>query len=341
MSNTKITEEECRILQNHIKTTKHRLVRNKSQAILIHEQGLKSEAISGIVGSSPRSIRRWLADWRTHRLSSIFTGHMGNTNAAKLTPEQRDEIQQVLQSPPSDFGLPKEFWDVPQLKQYTDTNFETVYESDRSYHYLLQFSNLSFKYPDTFDLKRDETAIAQRMKEIHQEIKPLLHRADWEVFTSDEVRIEQEAEIRRAWLQKGRRTIVKVNRKKESQSYIGFLNQTTFDCELFEMPWQKSSEVIKAFQLFLAKHPDKQIAIIWDNAPFHKSNEIRAALRRGRLLERVHLIPMPPYAPDHNPIEHVWNTTKQHIANIQYESFEETKAAFSEFIGSRKFKYAI
>ena len=50
---------------------------------------------------------------------------------------------------------------------------------------------------------------------------------------------------------------------------------------------------------------------------------------------------MPPYAPDNNPIEHVWNTTKQHIANIQHTTFMETKQAFSQFIKTRKFEYAI
>jgi transposase len=49
---------------------------------------------------------------------------------------------------------------------------------------------------------------------------------------------------------------------------------------------------------------------------------------------------MPPYAPDNNPIEHVWNTAKQHIANIQHETFAQTKQAFSDFVASRLFNYS-
>ena len=98
---------------------------------------------------------------------------------------------------------------------------------------------------------------------------------------------------------------------------------------------------MKAFGQFLTNHPDKQIAIIWDNAAFHRGREIRAALAKGQLLERVHLIPMPPYAPDHNPIEHVWNTAKQAVANIQRGSFEQTKKAFTDYIAARQFKYAL
>lgn len=145
---------------------------------------------------------------------------------------------------------------------------------------------------------------------------PLLANKDCEVFAVDEVRMDQEAIIRKAWLQKGERTIVEVNRNKESQSYIGFRNQKTFSCEAYEMPWQNSTAVLKVCERFLKVHPTKQIVLVWDNAPFHKSNAIREALAKGKLLERVYLIPMPPYAPDHNPIEHVWNTAKQAIANV-------------------------
>jgi transposase len=49
---------------------------------------------------------------------------------------------------------------------------------------------------------------------------------------------------------------------------------------------------------------------------------------------------MPPYAPDENPIEHVWNTAKQKVANIQHETFNETKLAFANLITSQKFKYS-
>jgi hypothetical protein len=45
---------------------------------------------------------------------------------------------------------------------------------------------------------------------------------------------------------------------------------------------------------FLKEYPDKKICIVWDNAGFHKGKEIRKALQTGGLLERVHLIPMPP-----------------------------------------------
>lgn len=274
-------------------------------------------------------------------MASIFSGHEYNQNASKLTKKQKQEIKDALMNPPSEYGIPKEFWDVPSLKKYVSATFDTVYESDQSYHFLLAFSDLSFKYPDTFDRRRDEEMIQRRMQEIRQEIIPLLKNPAWEVFASDEVRIELEAITRRAWLKKGERTIVKVNRKREAQSYIGFLNQKSFQCHLHELSWQNQDEVLKAFEAFLKNYPDKRICIIWDNAGFHKGQKIRDALKHGGLLERVHLIPMPPYAPDYNPIEHVWNETKGSGANKQRTDLETTKTDFRAYVEGRKFKYQI
>lgn len=340
MVKTKITDEEKAILKQYMKSSPLVLMRFKSQAILLASKHLCDEDIADILDRTPRTITLWRRSWNNYRLASIFSGHADNSNAAKLTCEQKQAVAIALSQPPSDYGLPQEFWDVPHLKTYVKATFDVEYQSDRSYRFLLTFSNLSFKYPDTFDRRRDDVLVVERMAEIRAEIAPLLEDDTWEVFASDEVKMQQEAIIRRAWLQKGQRTIIKVNRDQKSQSYIGFLNQKNSQCSIYEMPWQNSVEVIKAMELFLSDNPTKKIAIVWDNASFHRSEYIRDHLGEGKLMERVRLIAMPPYAPDENPIEHVWNTSKQAVSNLQKSSFKETKQAFSDFVANRPFSYS-
>lgn len=334
-----INPEERTLLKQYLKTSPLVLIRSKAQAVLMHEKGMVLKDVGDILSRDRRTVSGWLADWDARRMASMFTGHAGNENAAKLTKQQKQEVKEVLGKPPSERDLPKAFWDVPSLKTYTQATFGVVYESERSYHFLLRFGNLSFKYPDVFDDRRDEAKIAVRMEEIHKEIKPFLEDSDWEVFASDEVRIELEALTRRAWLKRGEPTVVNVDRKREAQSFIGFLNQKSFACETYRMAWQDQEEVLKAFEGFLMKHSKKKLCIIWDNASFHKGKEIKKALAKGRLLERVHLIAMPPYAPDENPIEHVWKDAKGAIANVQHNTLAKVVELFENHIQGRKFKY--
>jgi transposase len=299
------------------------------------------EEIAYAVVREARTIERWIKDFSERRLGSIFSGMAGNDHAAKLTKEQKEEIKKVLDKKPSAYGLPKEFWDVPQLKRYVYARFGAVYETERSYHFLLEFGNLSFKVPDKFNVRRNEEKIQVRIEQIYEEILPFMEDPIWEVFCSDETRMQLEAITRRAWIKKGEKTVIKVARSDDYQNYLGFLNQKTFKCHVVEIAWGRLTEIIRATGEFIKLYPNKKICIIWDNATCHKGILMREALTKGGLLERVHLVNLPPYAPDHNPIEHVWNTAKDKLANNQDRDFEETKQKFMKLTNNQFFPYQI
>jgi transposase len=119
------------------------------------------------------------------------------------------------------------------------------------------------------------------------------------------------------------------------------LCQKTGRCELFRLEWQNGPTIIEALTRLVETHKGKKIVIVWDNAAWHKTKDLRQLLGAGGSLQNVHLIAMPPYAPDHNPIEHVWKDTKEHISNIQRDTFDETRRMFEQHIVSRRFDYKI
>lgn len=336
-----LSTEEKAILQEYFETSSIKLIRLKAQAISMRSNSMLLIDISQTIFRDTRTIERWIKDFSDKRMASIFSGRVGNEYAAKLTREQKEEVKRVLSSTPSLHGLPKEFWDVPQLKKYVYAQFGVVYESARSYHFLMEFGNLSFKSPDKFNIRRNETLIANRMEEIYGEIIPYLEDDSWEVFVSDETRMMLEAITRKAWLRKGEKTILRVERSNEYQNYLGFLNQKNFVCHVFEIAWGRTDEIIRATVQFLKLYPGKKICIIWDNASCHKSKLLRYELKKEGSLERVHLITFPPYAPDTDPIEHVWNTVKHKLSNTQYKSFEETKQKFMMLTNNQIFPYQI
>ena len=336
-----LSTDEREVLGSYFLKSPITLIRLKAQAVLMRDRGLKQKTISELVFRSERTIQRWVGDFSKRRMASLFSGHVDNENASKLTKKQKEQIRKVLKKPPSDYDLPKKFWDVPTLRNYIKAEFGVVYESSQSYHFLLKFSELSFKYPAKHSIRRNEQKIQKRMVEIRKEIKPYLEDPQWEVFAADETRIVLEAVTRRAWLKRGKKTVVKVERGNEYQSYLGFLNQRNFKCHLYQLPWQNQKEIIKVFKIFLKRYPSKRICVVWDNAGFHRGKLIRQELRKGGLLERVHLIALPPYAPDMNPIEHVWGWAKGKVANQQYRDFKFTKHRFRQAIHSRSFDYRI
>lgn len=243
----------------------------------------------------------------------------------------------MLSCPPSEYGIPASFWDIATLRTYIKAEFGVEYRSDESYRLLLVLHNFSFHLPGKFDIHRNEEAIKKRVDEIREEMKPLLNDQQWLVFASDESRIVWEAIIRRLWLPKGQKPIIKVERKRKAQSFIGFLDLKSGEELLFKLSWQKQDTIIPVLEELARKYPDKNICIIWDNARFHKGKKIKAKL--STTLKRVHLINLPAYAPDTNPQEHVWKYGKDKIANIQCESLEEVVEKFSLIVMGRNYPY--
>ncbi|WP_314905633.1 IS630 family transposase [Propionibacterium acidifaciens] len=335
-----VTLEETAVLIRWKKRSdNHVLVRMKAEAILYASEGVGIGIIAKMVERAERTVQEWLADWRATRMCSVLTGHAGNQNAAKLTRDQKQELKKILAQPPSQTGIHAKFWDVPAIRDVVKIMFDVEYQSDSSYQLLLRFCGLSFKLPDPFDKHRNEKAITRRMTEVKTQVKALLD-AGWEVYTADEVRLEHEAETRRMWLPKGQRTKLSVDRQKTSQSFFGALSLTSKKVKLYPIEGNRNTEqTILALERLQRETGTEQIAVVLDNARFHHAKALTALYEPGRLLERITPVFLPPYAPDHNPVEHVWNAAKNNIANIQRETPEETFGAFASYIASRTFDY--
>ena len=335
-----VTPEETAVLIRWKKRPdNHVLVQMKAEAILYASRGVDVGIIAEMVERTERTVQEWLADWQATRMCSVLTGHAGNQNAAKLTRDQKQELKKILAQPPSQTGIHAEFWDVPAIRDVVKILFDVEYQSDSSYQLLLRLCGLSFKLPDPFDEHRNEKAITRRMTEVKTQVKALLD-AGWEVYTADEVRLEHEAETRRMWLPRGQRTKLYVDRKKTSQSFFGALSLTSKKVKLYPIEGNQNTEqTILALERLQRETEAGKIAVVLDNARFHHAKALTALYEPGRLLERITPIHPPPYAPDHNPVEHVWNAAKNNIANIQRETPEETFGAFASYIASRTFDY--
>ena len=332
------TPEEVVLLKQHYHMTRGS-VSQRAHAILLSALGNTALDVAHILFVEEKTAREWIKAWNTTRMASLFSHNHGNQNASKLTNTQREEIATVLTQPPSDYGIPMGFWDVSALRSYVTANFNVVYESSRSYHFLFRVNNFSFKLPATFDVRRNDKAVAKRIKEIRKDIVPYLADPSWVVLCGDETRITWEAVVRRAWLPKGKKSILKIQREHEAASFLGFLNLKTGKPLLFPVPWQNQREIIKVLKLVLKKYPGKRICLVWDNAKFHKGKLIRKALEQS--LSNYFLINFPPYAPDTNPQEHIWQWSKAQIANVQFHRLKDLSRVFRSIVMGRTYAYKI
>jgi transposase len=334
-----LTQDEEQLLVGYYKKGGNTLIRARAEALLMSSKKLSVSTIASLVLYEEQTIREWLTAFESTRVSSIFPKYEGNENAAKLTRKQKDEISETLKKLD---GLPYDFLNISDIKDYINTTFGVIYESDQSYYYLLKHCGLSFKLPSPFDIRRDDDLIKKRIEEIRQEIKPLLTQEDTVVFAVDEARINYDEEIRRCWLRRGQKTVIKVKRdKSQKQNYFGALNLTTHKHELIRQEWHDTENTIEALRELTRRYPEKKLYIIWDNAKWHRAKELRSLLGKGNEFEHVRLLWLPPYAPDENPQEHVWKYGKEAVRSRHFNSFTELREKFEDAIASKNFDYRI
>ena len=131
-----------------------------------------------------------------------------------------------------------------------------------------------------------------------------------------------------------------MDRQRTSQSFFGALPPTSKKVTLYPIEGNQNTEqTIGARERLQRETEAGKIAVVLDNARPHHAKALTGLHGPGRLLERITPIHLPPYAPDHNPVEHVWNAAKSNIANIQRETPEETFGAFASYITGRAFDY--
>jgi transposase len=90
-------------------------------------------------------------------------------------------------------------------------------------------------------------------------------------------------------------------------------------------PYLNTDTVNAFFQQFEKEvDPRIQVFLIWDQAGFHTSDKVR-------IPSNVTLVPLPPYSPQLNPIEKLWQYLRQHYwSNRVYDDYDHLRQAANE-----------
>ena len=146
--------------------------------------------------------------------------------------------------------------------------------------------------------------------------------------------------------------MIKVNRSRDKNhkiSVLGALSVTTGKVLAMFCAWLNSEttidflERVKAYRARLLKKIKSKplpILLIWDNASYHKSREVRWWLEQNPGV--VELMNFPTYCPECNPQEHVWKAMKRHLATLRTSAitFQKLTDHARKFL-KRQFKYRL
>ena len=141
--------------------------------------------------------------------------------------------------------------------------------------------------------------------------------ADEAVYFADAVHPEYQTKPAFGWVRKGSSPAVRTTAGRGRVNIHGALNLETFDVPFVEPTTVDGTSAVQLLAKIEARNPDKRlIHVIWDNAAYHKGQEVRDFLARPQC--RIHLIPLPPYCPHLNPIERLWAIMHRYVTHNRH-----------------------
>jgi len=134
----------------------------------------------------------------------------------------------------------------------------------------------------------------------------------------DEARVGQQGSLTRIWAPKGTRPR-KVQQRQFISSYIyGAACPGTGESFGLILPYANTSAMNTFLQdMSLCLSEGRHVGLIVDNAGWHRSNELS-------IPSNITLIPLPPYSPELNAMEQVWDWIKSHY--LDNHSFKDYKS---------------
>jgi transposase len=172
---------------------------------------------------------------------------------------------------------------------------------------LLASMNITPQKPLRRAYERDPLAVALWEKETYPHVKKRAKRLGAKIFFSDDPGFQSDPVLGRTYGLKGHTPVVTTSGQRQSLNVISAVNARG---EFWAVTYTGKLNA-ESFVVFLRDFMISQsgkVFLVVDGHPAHKTNAVKTYIQslKGRL--ELHFLP--PYAPDLNPDEFVWNYMK-------------------------------
>jgi transposase len=272
------------------------------------------------VGVSPRTIGSWFEAFREGGIEGLLARKAkGGGPASWLDPQTAREFRTEL--------------DKGQWRRAQDARCWLEKKLGRKLTLIVTYKYLGkcearLKVPRPTHRKKDPAGVeafrAELCEKLHAEQIAL--ESSVHLWVSDEMRFGLQPVTRRVWARRGIEVVLPVEPRYQWGYTYGALEVGGDGAEFLHTDGV-SLEASRCFLEQVGRSAPKAMHIvIEDGAGFHHSEGAAG------LPANVRVLHLPPYSPELNPIERLWDIIKDRICNRVWEDLEELMAAINEVL---------
>lgn len=266
------------------------------------------KSVAATLGVRPGTVSDWRTVWRRGGLRALRRRKSAGRPRKLDCTRYGAEILRIVMKPATEFGFESPLWSCRRIRDVLRRELTLALSVPTVWRGLRRLK-LSCQKPERRAIERDPARRKRWLEEEWPEIRRLAKEEKALIFFEDEAGIHLTPTVGQTWGRVGRRPTVPVTGKR---GCISTMSAISSDGRLFfVIPKEKvnASVFITFLKGLLGEYPRRRIFVVADQASSHTATATKDFLSSQ---PRLRLFFLPPYSPDLNPDEQVWNHLKNH-----------------------------
>jgi transposase len=217
-------------------------------------------------------------------------------------------LKRIVMAPASRYGFETDLWTVGRVHAVLVDRFNDDVSEDTVWRRLREIG-LTWQTPERQYFEADPEIRRRWQEETIPKIRETLRKTEGILYCEDEASVCLTPLLGKTWAERGKPRKVPVTGGRASIAAMSAISPK--GRLVFQLHQKRitSDEVIDFLQQLLRHHPSRHVVVVMDQAKPHTSHKTKAFIESRA---RLHVFYLPPYSPDWNPDEKVWNHLKNH-----------------------------
>jgi transposase len=288
--------------------THQTLTELRTRAVQSVQSGESPETVAKVFGVNRVTVYGWLARYRHGGWGALDAKKRGGRPPKLPAKALRWVYRTVTRKNPLQLQFTFALWTANMVGAVIHREFG-IKLSKASVCRLLHQLGLTPQRPVWRAYQQQPAAVRQWLDEDYPRIRSLARRAKAQIFFGDEAGVRSDHHAGTTWAAKGKTPVVSTTGARFSLNMLSAVSAQG-EFRFMTVKGRVGASVFIEFLKRLLHGAARMIFLIVDGHPTHKAQSVKKFIERKDITKRLRLFFLPPYSPELNPDERVWNDLK-------------------------------